>query len=164
MPIYEFYCGTCNQLLNFYARKVNTTTLPPCPHCGTLLSRQVSHFSSVKMGDCSDELGDAPFDSDRMQNAVDGFGDSLDSLGEGDDPRKSAEMMRKFSEASGLGFNADIRDAMRRLENGEDPESVEADMEAIIGSGENAFAPGDRNRAGGSPKPPPGKDPTLYEM
>ncbi len=163
MPIYEFYCATCNKLLNFFARRVDTTTLPACPHCGEALSRQVSHFATVKSGDFSDELGDAPFDESRMQDAVERFGDNLDALGESEDSQKSAKMMRQFSEASGLGFNRDIQDAIQRLERGEDPDAVSSDMDSILDSGADPFAPGDRGRA--SPRLfTPIKDPTLYEM
>ncbi len=163
MPIYEFHCAKCNKLLNFFSRKVDTTTLPACPHCGEALSRQVSHFATVRSGEFSDELGDAPFDESRMEDAVERFGDKLDSMGDGDDPRKSAEMMRQFSEASGLGFNRDIQDAIRRLEGGEDPDAVSADMDSILESGADPFAPGDRGRAGRRPAAPE-KDSTLYEM
>ena len=163
MPIYEFYCPKCNKLLNFFARRVDTTTLPACPHCGEALSRQVSHFATMKSGDYSDELGDAPFDDSRMQDAVDRFGDKLDTLGNSDDPQKSAEMMRQFSEASGLGFNRDIQDAIKRLENGENPDTVSSEMDSILESGADPFAPGDRARTGTRPSAPE-KDPTLYEM
>ena len=164
MPIYEFYCQTCNTLLNFFSRKVNTTTLPACPHCGSTLSRQVSPFATPTSGDCSDELGDAPFDESKMQDAVDKFGDKLDSLGDSDDPRKSAEMMRQFSEASGLSFNPDIREAITRLERGEDPDTVSADMDSIIEGGADPFAPSDRGRKPTGVAVPPTKDKTLYDL
>ena len=163
MPIYEFYCSPCNKLLNFFSRKVNTTTLPACPHCGETLSKQVSHFSAPRSGDVSDELGDAPFNESQMQDAVDRFGDTLDTLGDSDDPQQSAAMMRQFSEASGLGFNRDLQDALKRLEKGEDPETVSADMDSLMESGADPFAPSDRGLAG-TRRAAPEKDPILHEM
>ena len=166
MPIYEFYCPACHKLLNFFARRVNTTTLPPCPHCDGALSRQVSAFSAPRNnGDASDELGDAPFDESKMADAMERFGDKLETVGDAaDDPRKSAELLRQFSEASGLSFNKDMRDALRRLESGEDPDAVASDMESIVDSGADPFAPSDRSGAAARKSAAPQKDPTLYEM
>ena len=161
MPIYEFYCPTCEKILNFFSRRVDTSTLPPCPHCKGALSRQVSAFAMARSGDASDELGDAPFDETKMAAAMERFGDKFEDAGmASDDPRKSAELIRQFSEASGLSFNKDIRDALKRLESGEDPDTVAADMENITDSGADPFAPADRARA----RPAPVRDPTLYEM
>ena len=162
MPIYEFHCVRCNKLLSFFSRRVNVETLPVCPHCGERLSRQVSRFAAVRAGDSSDELGDAPLDEAKVQNAVERLGGSLDAASD-DDPRQAAALMREFTEASGIHFNRDIQDAMRRIESGEDPEAVEAEMDEIIGTGEDAFAPGDRARAAGK-APPPTRDETLYDL
>jgi putative FmdB family regulatory protein len=162
MPIYEFHCVRCNKLLSFFSRRVNVETLPVCPHCGERLSRQVSRFAAVRAGDSSDELGDAPLDEAKVQNAVERLGGSLDAASD-DDPRQAAALMREFTEASGIHFNRDIQDAMRRIESGEDPEAVGAEMDEIIGAGEGAFAPGDRAR-GGCKAPPPTRDETLYDL
>ncbi|MEI6128202.1 MAG: FmdB family zinc ribbon protein [Pseudomonadota bacterium] len=45
MPIYEFYCTSCNTIFNFFSRTVNVTKRPACPRCGRELERQVSMFS-----------------------------------------------------------------------------------------------------------------------
>lgn len=162
MPIYEFHCARCNMLLNFFSRRVDVQTLPACPHCGETLSRQVSAFAAVRAGDASDELGDAPVDEAKVQDAVARFGQNLDAA-DGADPRRAAALMREFTEASGLNFNRDIRDAMRRIESGEDPEAVGAEMDDIVGDGGDVFAPGDRGRASAG-KPPPTRDVTLYDL
>jgi len=44
------------------------------------------------------------------------------------DPRQLALMMRRMSEISGEPLDAEMEDAVRRLEAGEDPERVEEDM------------------------------------
>ena len=165
MPIYEFHCPACHKLLNFFSRRVNTATLPQCPHCAGALSRQVSAFSAPRNANASDELGDAPFDEAKMSDAMERFGDKLQTVGDAvDDPRKSAELIRQFSEASGLSFNKEMRDALRRLESGEDPDAVAADMESIVDSGADPFAPSDRAPASARKTAAPEKDPTLYEM
>ena len=34
MPIYEYYCGTCNTIYQFLIRRVTAETSPVCPKCG----------------------------------------------------------------------------------------------------------------------------------
>lgn len=162
MPIYEFYCVRCNKLLNFFSRRVNVETLPHCPHCGEKLSRQVSRFATVRADDFSDELGDAPIDESKVMDAVARLGDKLETVAD-NDPRQAAALMREFSEASGIQFNQEICDAMRRIESGEDPEAVGDEIDEIIGTGEDAFVPPDRARALGK-APPPTRDETLYDL
>ena len=164
MPVYEFYCKVCDKLLSFFSRRVNTETKPACPHCGGALSRQVSAFATPSGGDdLSDEAGDVPFDESKLNDAMERFGDKLDGIGEAsDDPAKSAELIRQFTEASGISFNKDMRDALKRLESGEDPDTVAADMESIADSGSDIFSPSDRG--GAKHRKTPERDPTLYEM
>ena len=161
MPIYEFYCAPCGKLLSFFSRRVNTGATPPCPHCGGALSRQVSEFATPSAGDSPD--GDMPFDESKMTAAMERFEDKFDGMDAASaDPAKSAEMIRQFSEASGFTFNKDMRDALRRMESGENPDAVAADMESIADSGADPFAPADRGNAKRSRSPE--RDPTLYEM
>ena len=161
MPIYEFYCPACEKLLSFFSRRVNTDATPACPHCGGALSRQVSAFATPSAGD--DSSDDIPFDESKVADAMERFGDKLDGIGDAsDDPAKSAELIRQFTEASGISFNKDMRDALKRLESGEDPDTVAADMESITDSGADPFAPADRTAA--KRRKVLERDPTLYEM
>ena len=46
MPIYEFYCRDCHTIFNFFARRVDTETVPKCPKHGKhKLQRQMSRFA-----------------------------------------------------------------------------------------------------------------------
>ena len=45
-----------------------------------------------------------------------------------DNPRAAAQLMRKFSESTGMKMGDGFYEALRRIEKGEDPEKVEADM------------------------------------
>ena len=161
MPIYEFYCTQCNVLFNFFARKVDTVTLPACPHCHAPLSREVSQVGYLQGdGDGGDDgLGDVRIDESRMEKAMDAMSGEIDRLGDTDDPQKAAELMKRFSEASGLKFNGDIRDAINRMVAGENPDKVSEELDAMMLSGKDAFAQ-DASRK----KAPPAKDPKLYDL
>lgn len=163
MPIYEFYCPKCNLLMDFFSRRVNTETIPNCPHCGTILSKEVSRIAIGSSVDASDEYGDSPIDDARMQAAVDAFGDKLDSISDTSNPEQAAAMMKKFSEASGLGLNKDVKEALSRIAAGEGEAGANAELDEMLSRGE-FFAPTDRNLGGTTHFTPPTKDPTLYDM
>ncbi len=169
MPIYEFQCTPCRTVFSFFARGVDTTTCPPCPRCGRPLSREVSAVAVLGGGGDGDEdgLGDVRIDESRMERAMDAMGSQLDSLGDSDDPRAAAAAMKSFSEASGLTFNRDIRDAIDRMASGEDPEAVGADLDTMMESGDTPFVSEDGSGGGATRRAPPlpfRRDPTLYDM
>ena len=98
---------------------------------------------------------------------MDAMGSELDSLGDSDDPRAAAAAMKSFSEASGLTFNRDIRDAIDRMASGEDPDAVGADLDTMMESGDTPFVTEDGSGAGAPRRASPlpfRRDPTLYDM
>ena len=144
MPLYEFYCDPCHTIFSFLSKKIDTTTRPPCPKCGHLLSRQVSAFAHLRHAKGSDGDGAAddgmpPMDEARMEQALAGMGPELENLGEDADPRQAANLMRRFAQASGMKFNATIEEALNRMAAGEDPDAVEAEFGDALES-ENPFA------------------------
>ena len=163
MPIYEFYCPKCNLLMDFFSRRVNTETIPNCPHCGTVLSKEVSRIAIGSGTDASDEYGDSPMDDTRMQAVVEAFGDKLDSISDTSNPEEAAAVMKQFSEASGLGFNKDVKEALARIAAGEGEAGANAELDEILSKGE-FFAPTDRDMGGLIHTEPPKKDPTMYDM
>ena len=54
-----------------------------------------------------------------------------DSLDE-EDPRQAAHMMRKLYESSGLKLGDGMAEMIRRMEAGEDPEQIEAELGDIL--------------------------------
>ena len=71
MPIYEFYCGRCNTVFNFFSRGVNTQKVPGCPKCGRKLSRQMSLFAKVRRGGEEPAAdGMPPIDEAKMEKAM----------------------------------------------------------------------------------------------
>ena len=167
MPIYEFQCDECRTLYTFFARRVDTTTCPPCPKCGRTLSREVSAIAYVRGGGDGGEdgLGDVRIDEDRMERAMAAMGDEIDRVGDSDDPKAAAAAMESFSKASGLTFNADVRDAIHRMAAGEDADAVGADLDSIVGDGDSLFVSGDdTGRRSVKRQEPYRRDPTLYDM
>lgn len=168
MPIYEFQCTPCRTVFSFFARGVDTETRPPCPLCGRPLSREVASVAVLRGGgDGGDDgLGDVRLDESRMERAMDAMGSQLDSLGDSDDPRAAAAAMQSFSEASGLTFRRDIRDAIQRMAAGEDPDAVGADLDSIMESGADPFVSEDGSAPGAPPRAerPFRRDPVLYDM
>lgn len=169
MPIYEFQCAPCRTVFSFFSRGVDTTTRPACPRCGRPLSREVESVAVLRGGgDGGDDgFGDIPVDESRMERAMDAMGSQLDAVGDSDDPRAAAAAMRSFSEASGLTFNRDIRDAIDRMASGEDPDAVGADLDTMMESGDSPFV--SETGAGGAASRrtsplPFRRDPVLYDM
>jgi putative FmdB family regulatory protein len=63
MPIYEFYCETCNTIFNFYSKTINTSKQPTCPQCREVkLKRCLSSFSVLRKGSGEDSEDRLPFD------------------------------------------------------------------------------------------------------
>lgn len=166
MPIYEFYCRPCHTIFSFFSRKVDTTTLPPCPQCAAPLSRQVSAIAYLRGGGDGGEdgLGDVRIDEDRMEKAMEAMAGDFDRLGDQEDPRQAADLMRKFSDLSGLRFNGDIEEALDRMSQGEDPDAVGEDLDAMMESGSDPFVSDAGRRRGGIRRVPARRDPTLHDL
>jgi putative FmdB family regulatory protein len=169
VPIYEFYCPDCHRILNFLSRRIDTEGRPGCPRCGkTGLQRRPSAFAiSKNRTEAKTEDADLPpgMDESKLEAAMGALAAEGDAL-EGDDPVASARVMRRLFETAGLPMNDGMREALRRMEGGEDPEKVEAELGDVLeadpfaGGGEEAAKRRTRLRR----LLPPSVDPTLYEM
>ncbi len=54
MPIYEFRCGSCNQISSFFTRSINSPLEPVCEHCqSTNMQRRLSSFAMGKTAQSS---------------------------------------------------------------------------------------------------------------
>ncbi len=180
MPIYEFYCPDCHMIMSFFARGVGTKNEPSCPHCGREgLPREVSMFAAVKRGKSDTGSGepgegggmdDLPIDEARMERAIEALAGDAESVNE-DDPRAAAQLMRKFSNMTGLEFNQGMQEALGRMEAGEDPEQIEQEMGDLM-DGEEPFVlaggKGGKDKKGrargGRSRGAPRRDPKLYDL
>jgi len=137
VPIYEFYCPDCHALFSFFSATVDTDARPACPECGRPeLGRRPSTFATLR-GDRSEggSEGDAddPFsgiDDERMERAFEAMAGEFGALegAEEPDPRELSRALRRFTDLTGLEAGPKLRDVLDRLERGEDPESLEAEM------------------------------------
>jgi putative FmdB family regulatory protein len=163
MPIYEFYCETCNMLFNFFSKSVNTSKRPLCPKCKrTKLKRQMSAFAKISGAKKDNDTDDLPLDEGRMEKAMEILAREADGINE-DNPRQAAELMRKFTDATGASLGPSMEEALKRMEAGEDPEQIEAEMGDLIEKEEPFMFEG---KTGGrkAKKAPPRRDETLYDL
>ncbi len=164
MPIYEFYCNDCNTIFNFFSKSVNTTAKPKCPKCKKkVLSRQMSVFSFTGNASEDSDPDDMPFDETKMEQAMHMLAKEADNINE-DDPRQAAGLMRKLTDMTGVELGSSMEEALCRLEKGEDPDQIEAEMGNLL-EGEDPFLlPGKKGMGAKGKRPAPHRDETLYDL
>jgi len=166
MPIYEFYCEHCHTIYNFLSRTVNTEKIPLCPRCeDTQLQRKVSLFAtiSVRGDEGGGEDGMPPFDESKMEQAMGMLAREAEHMND-DDPRQAAQLMRKLSDATGMSMGPAMEEALARMERGEDPDQIEADMGDLLESEEPFMQAAKKGHAAERRRSRPNVDETLYEL
>ena len=78
-----------------------------------------------------------------------------------DDPRQAAQLMRKLTEATGISLGAGMEEALNRLEKGEDPDRIEAEMGDLL---EGRALHRERQGKKGRPEAQTRVDETLYDL
>ena len=132
MPIYEFYCKDCHWLFNFFSSTVNTDKQPLCPKCRKRkLKRQMSVFASPRSGDEEPDMALPDMDETKMEEAMGMLAREAEKVDE-EDPRQAANLMRKLTDLTGLDLGPGMQEALSRMEAGEDPEQIEADMGDLL--------------------------------
>lgn len=138
MPIYEFYCESCHTLFNFFSARIDTSKRPDCPRCGRAeLPRRPSRFATLKHAGAEEPDPFADFDESKLEGAMDALMGEAEGLENEEDPRTLAKLMRRFTDLSGLEMGERMTELVARLEAGEDPESLEQEMESP--DGDDAF-------------------------
>lgn len=165
MPIYEFYCADCHAVFNFLSRRIDTDRRPPCPRCRRpRLERKVSSFA-IGSGEKAEGGATAgpEIDDARMEAAMRSMAHEMEGVDESD-PRQMARMMRKLYDSTGLRLGEGLDEAIRRLEAGEDPDSIEEELGGVIEQ-EDPLEPGPGALSGLRRRlRPPARDDTLYEL
>ncbi len=182
MPIYEYYSPDTNRIYSFYAKTLAQGRLTPkCPD--NPKARMVKLISGFSIGGRTKEepaqsnasTPDTAEDA-RMEAAMKEMEGEMSSLDE-NDPRALARMMRRMSELAGEKLDEPMEEAVRKLEEGADPDALEEQMGELFGdeSGDSGIpgedGPPDAKKA--EPKegrakfkvrrPPPTRDPKLYD-
>jgi len=142
MPIYEFACPKCRRIYSFLSKRVAPARLPACPKCGNKkMSKQVSRFAltrrlnepAAKPGPESGEPPMPDMDDPRVERAMMELERDMEHLDE-NNPRHMAHMMKKMKDLMPPGsVPKELDVAIKRLEAGEDPEKIEADMGDLPG-------------------------------
>ncbi len=138
MPVYEFFCGDCNTIYQFFSRTINTTKIPNCPNCkNTQLERVASTFAAIS-GSSDGESNDdnlPQIDEAKMEKAMASLAKEADKIDE-DNPRQAADLMRKLTKETGIKFGSGMEEALSRMEKGEDPDKIEQEMGDLLESEE----------------------------
>ncbi len=141
MPIYEFACPKCRRIFNFFSQRVSPKHLPTCPKCGNKkMEKQMSSFAmtrgskdSAPEGGTGEEGPMPDLDDPRVARAMSEMERDMAHMDE-NNPKHMAHMMRKMKDILPPGsMPKGIDTAIKRLEAGEDPEKIEADMGDILG-------------------------------
>ena len=142
MPIYEFACPKCRKIFSFLSKRVKPDHSPTCPKCGNKkLSKQVSRFAmskglkepAAKPEGGPDEPPMPDMDDPRVERAMQEMERDMEHLDE-NNPKHMAHMMRKMKDLMPAGtMPKELDVAIKRLEAGEDPEKIEADMGDVLG-------------------------------
>ena len=141
MPIYEYACPKCRVIFNFLSKRVNPERLPTCPKCGNRkMVKQMSRFAMSRRLAEPAAKGEEPggpampdFEDPRVERAMMEMERDMEHLDE-NNPKHMAHMMRKMKDLMPPGsIPKELEVAIKRLEAGEDPEKIEADMGDILG-------------------------------
>ena len=142
MPIYEFACSECRVIFSFFSKRVNPQRAPSCPKCGNKkMARQVSSFAALRgvkepapignAGDGGEPMPD--LDDPRVASAMNEIERDMAHLDESN-PKHLAHLIRKMKDVLPAGtVPKELDVAIKRLEAGEDPEKIEADMGDLLG-------------------------------
>jgi putative FmdB family regulatory protein len=154
MPIYEFACPKCRRIFSFLSKRMNPHRLPVCPKCGNKkMEKQLSQFAMTRglaepaaATDAEGNEGPIPdLDDPRVARAMAEMERDMEHMDE-NNPKHMAHMMRKMKDLMPPGsMPKELDVAIKRLEAGEDPEKIEADMGDVLGD----LMGGEEDRAGG---------------
>ena len=168
MPINEYYCPDNNKLYTFLARSLAyRDKVPLCPDDESLrMERRVSRFAVI--GRAKEESEDDPFagiDDAKMESFMADMEREMGVMDEENpDPRQIGHFMRKMTDMMGDKTPPELREMVRRLESGEDPEKLEAEFGGMDEGGEGDALFSQMIKRAKATRKQPVRDPKLYEM
>jgi hypothetical protein len=148
-------------IFNFFSVSVNVGKRPRCPKCKRIkLERQISTFSTLKNMGVKDDMAMPDMDESRMEQALSVLTKEAQYLDE-NDPRQAANLMRKMTDMTGLNLGSGMEEALARMEAGEDPAQIEAEMGDLL-EGEDPFTFKERSNRPIKERPPKVDDKLYY--
>ena len=122
----------------------------------------MSAFAKIGGAKNDRDTEDLPIDESKMEKAMEILAREADGINE-DDPRQAAKLMRKFTDATGASLGPSMEEALKRMEAGEDPDQIEAEMGDPIEEEEPFMFEG-KPKGMKAKKAPPRRDETLYDL
>jgi hypothetical protein len=116
-------------------------------------------FSISKNRSQEEQDGMPDIDESKLEQAMQMMAREAEGMDD-DDPRQAAQMMKRLCSATGLELGPGMQEAMRRLEAGEDPDQIEAEMGDVLENDE-LFT---MARKGGRIARPPETDDRIYDL
>ena len=149
-------------IFNFFSGKVNTEKRPVCPKCKkTRLGRQMSTFATPRNRGEEEDMPLPDMDESKMEQAMNLLAREAEHVDE-NDPRQAANLMRKLTDMTGMNLGPGMEEALRRMESGEDPDQIEAEMGDLLEEEEPFGLKEKSSRT--LKKRPPKVDETLYYL
>jgi putative FmdB family regulatory protein len=110
MPVYEFWCPSCQKKVSFLLRRISQPFSPVCPSCGsTALSRLVSPFAYHKsLSTIHEESGEPD------KPGPDYYGD----------PRNIGRWAEKRFQEMGMEMPSQLQETIEAARQGEMPQPV----------------------------------------
>ena len=123
----------------------------------------MSRFAVI--GKAKEENADDPMaglDESKMEQAFEGLMREAEGMNE-EDPRQMAQLMRKFTDKTGISMGEQMEEALSRMESGEDPDQIEQEMGGLLDADDTFSLDGLKKKIG-SGRRPAVHDETLYEL
>ena len=142
MPIYEYYSPDTHKIYSFFAKSTRyKDIIPPCPDGQKhKMEKMVSSFAFVGSTDKAEKAnqGDGNNDPDledpRMMQAMGEMEKAIAGMDEDNpDPKVMGQMMRKMADITGEKMDEGMNEMIAKLEEGQDPEALEAEMGDLLG-------------------------------
>lgn len=166
MPIYEFYCPDNNTVYQFLARsQAYGSKVPGCPDNPAFkMQKQVSRFAII--GKAKEETENDPFaglDDAQMESLMADMEGEMGALDDDNpDPKQLGRFMRKMTDLMGDKTPPELREMVKRLESGEDPEKLESEFGEMGGEDGDALFAQVKKMIQAARAPT--RNPKLYEM
>jgi hypothetical protein len=153
-------------VFNFFSKTMNTTKCPTCPDCGRpKLERQISRFA-ISKGQAENgtqyeeatELDDARIARELGELSAEHATMDLD------DPLHVVPMIRRTYEIAGMPISDRAQELIRRLELGDDPESIDEEFGEFWDDEDSPFSEGAPLHQHVDKFMPPHVDETIHDL